>query len=160
MAATQSDRLGQLREGLGQLRGRLERLGQLREVIERPGRLREVTERLGQLRERLGQLRETFDRWREWAQRSRSTLIGLGLILVLLLIANAGADDYAGLAELAEREAELEFRLEEAKLRVESLERAVVLLQDDPMVLERLAREELGLVRPGDTIVVLPRTDN
>jgi len=34
------------------------------------------------------------------------------------------------------------------------------LLQDDSVVLERLAREELGLVRPGDTVVVLPQADN
>ena len=121
---------------------------------ERVGRWRE---HLGQWREHLERLRERVDRWREWTRRSLSTLIGLGLILVLLLIANAGAEDYSGLAELAEREAELEFELEEAKLRVESLRRAVVLLQDDPIVLERLAREELGLVRPGDRIVVLPR---
>ncbi len=118
-----------------------------------------MREHLGQWREHLERLRERIDRWREWTRRSLSTLIGLGLILVLLLIANAGAEDYSGLSELAEREAELEFEIEEAKLRVKSLRRAVVLLQDDPIVLERLAREELGLVRPGDRIVVLPRTD-
>ncbi len=108
--------------------------------------------------DRLGRLRGRFDRLREWTQRSLSTLIGLGLILILLLLANAGAEDYAGLAELAQRQTELEFELEEAARRVDSLRRTVVLLQDDPVVLERLAREELGLVRPGDTVVVLPRT--
>ena len=112
------------------------------------------------LPDRLGRLRKRVERWREWTQRSLSTLIGLGLILILLLLANAGTENYAELAELAEREAELEFELEEARQRVDGLRRTVVLLQDDPVVLERLAREELGLVRPGDTVVVLPRTDD
>ena len=110
--------------------------------------------------DRLGRLRKRLERWREWTQRSLSTLIGLGLILVLLLLAKAGTENYAELSELAEREAELEFELEEARQRVDGLRRTVVLLQDDPVVLERLAREELGLVRPGDTVVVLPRTDD
>ncbi len=110
--------------------------------------------------DRRGRLRERIDRWREWTQRSLPTLIGVGLILILLFLAKAGAENYSGLAELAEREAELEIELEEARLRVESLRRTAVLLQDDPVVLERLAREELGLVRPGDTVVVLPRADD
>lgn len=101
-----------------------------------------------------------MDHWREWAQRSLSTLIGVGLILALLLLARAGAENYSGLAVLAEREAELEMDLEEAGMRVESLRRDVTLMQDDPAALERLAREELGLVRPGDTVIVLPRTDD
>ncbi|MDE2921668.1 MAG: septum formation initiator family protein [Acidobacteriota bacterium] len=105
-------------------------------------------------------LRERVDRWRERAQRSLPTLIGVGLILALLFLARAGSESYAGLAELAEREAELEIDLEETRLRVERLRRTVELLQDDPVVLERLAREELGLVRPGDTVVVLPQTDD
>lgn len=110
--------------------------------------------------DRLGRLRERIERWLEWTQRSLPTLIGVGLIVVLLLLARAGADNYSGLAELAEREAELELELEEARQRVESLKGRVAQLQDDPVVLERLAREELGLVRPGDTVVVLPRTDD
>ena len=110
--------------------------------------------------DRRGRLRERIDRWLEWTQRSLPTLIGVGLIVVLLLLARAGADNYSGLAELAEREGELELELEEARQRVESLKGRVALLQDDPVVLERLAREELGLVRPGDTVVVLPRTDD
>ena len=89
------------------------------------------------------------------------TLIGVGLILALLFLARAGSESYAGLAELAEREAELEIDLEETRLRVDRLSpQGVELLQDDPVVLERLAREELGLVRPGDTVVVLPQTDD
>ena len=105
-------------------------------------------------------LLERLDRWREWAQRSLPTLIGVGLVVVLLLLARAGAENYSGLAELAEREAELELELEEARQRVDSLRSTVALLQDDPVMLERLAREELGLVRPGDTVVVLPPTDD
>jgi len=85
---------------------------------------------------------------------------GAGLSRGVLCHEREVTESYAGLAELAEREAELEIDLEETRLRVEQLRRTVELLQDDPVVLERLAREELGLVRPGDTVVVLPRTDD
>ncbi len=88
------------------------------------------------------------------------TLLFVGLLGVLFLLGRAGLESYSGLSELAEREAELKVDIEETRLRVERLERTVELLQDDPVVLERLAREELGFVRPGDTVVVLPPTDD
>ena len=55
-----------------------------------------------------------------------------------------------------EREAKLETRIEEARARLESLERRVELLRSDPVTLERLAREQRGLVMPDDLVVVLP----
>ncbi len=98
-----------------------------------------------------------FERSRERLQRSLPTLLGLGLLAALTYLAVAGAESYARLEMLAGREAELEIDLEETRLRVERLRRKVELLHDDPVMLERLAREELGLVRPDEVVVVLPR---
>jgi cell division protein FtsB len=39
----------------------------------------------------------------------------------------------------------------------ERLTRAITELRDDPAALERIAREELGLVRPGDRVLRFPR---
>ena len=40
----------------------------------------------------------------------------------------------------------------------ERLSRAISALQDDPAVIERIAREELGLVRPGERVLRFPRS--
>ena len=39
---------------------------------------------------------------------------------------------------------------------VEALQREVALLKEDPMARERIAREELGLARPGEVVFLLP----
>jgi cell division protein FtsB len=40
----------------------------------------------------------------------------------------------------------------------ERLSRAISELQEDPAVIERIAREELGLVRPGERVLRFPRS--
>src|SRR5262249_32157181 len=40
----------------------------------------------------------------------------------------------------------------------ERLSRVIVELQEDPAVIERIAREELGLVRPGERVLRFPRS--
>ncbi len=40
----------------------------------------------------------------------------------------------------------------------ERLSRAIAELHDNPAVIERIAREELGLVRPGERVLRFPRT--
>jgi cell division protein FtsB len=40
----------------------------------------------------------------------------------------------------------------------ERLSRAIAELRHDPSTIERLAREELGLVRPGERVLRFPRT--
>jgi len=40
----------------------------------------------------------------------------------------------------------------------ERLSRAIAELRDDPSVLERIAREELGLVRPGERVLRFPKS--
>jgi cell division protein FtsB len=74
----------------------------------------------------------------------------------MMLVTVAGLKSYRDLSIAQEREARLERRIEQASERVEILESRVELLRDDPATLERLAREQRGLVLPGDLVMVLP----
>jgi hypothetical protein len=50
----------------------------------------------------------------------------------------------------------LETRIAETKARSERLQVRIDRLKHDPGMLERLAREDLGMVRPGDLVIELP----
>lgn len=85
------------------------------------------------------------------------TLAVIGVVAVLLV--GAGIQSYGDLARARERQHELETRLEETRRRIESLEVRIERLREDPVLLERLAREELGLARPGERVIVLPEEE-
>ncbi len=86
-------------------------------------------------------------------------MLGLAVVLLLGLLAIAAVKSYRELASIHAREAELEARIEKTKRTIRDLEHRIALLDDDPLTLERLAREELGMVRPGDVVIVLPEDD-
>ena len=85
----------------------------------------------------------------------RSATVAAVLFLVLVL-AVAGAHSYRDLERARERRAKLEASIAATEARVEALERRIHRLKDDPLMLERLAREELGLARPGEVVIVVP----
>jgi cell division protein FtsB len=81
------------------------------------------------------------------------------LALAVLIVAAIGlgaARSYRDLAAARARAAVLESQIAGAEERVEALARRIERTRDDPATWERLAREELGLVRPGDIVVLLP----
>lgn len=86
---------------------------------------------------------------------ARALLLGAAGFFVLLVSA-AGWKSYRDLESSRQREAMLATRIVETQARVEELRRKVARLRDDPVALERMAREELGLVKPGDVVVVYP----
>jgi cell division protein FtsB len=49
-------------------------------------------------------------------------------------------------------------RIEVLRTEVRELEAEAQRLRDDPIAQERAIREDLGLARPGDVVVVLPRS--
>jgi len=63
-----------------------------------------------------------------------------------------------GFEELAEAEGERD-RLEQRKIElsnsIEEYETTLEALRTDPAAVESLARRELGMVRPGDTVILL-----
>ncbi len=87
------------------------------------------------------------------------SLFGALMFTGMMLVIVAGLKSYRDLSVAQDREARLETRIEEAYERVQALGSRVDLLRDDPATLERLAREERGLVLPDDLVLVLPAGD-
>lgn len=82
--------------------------------------------------------------------------LGVAIASFVALLAIAGVQSYRDLAAAHAREAELEHEIEAAEERIGRLGERLDRLESDPLTLERLAREELGLVKPGDVVIVLP----
>ncbi len=83
------------------------------------------------------------------------------MVGLLLLLAVAGLKSFRDLESARERQRGLERRIEETRRSNRQLKRRIEFLADDPATLERLAREQLGMVRAGDVVIVLsqePRT--
>jgi cell division protein FtsB len=79
----------------------------------------------------------------------------LGLLLAAALLGDQGA------LSLWRLQAEVESLHRDVKAlesENERLSRAITDLRHDPSSIERLAREELGLVRPGERVLRFPRT--
>ena len=78
---------------------------------------------------------------------------------LLALVATAGFRSAGNLESARAQESNLRAEIDQAQLRIEALESRLSRLDEDPATLERLAREELGMVRPGDVVIVLPPDD-
>ena len=89
----------------------------------------------------------------------RSVTVAAVLFLVVLL-GMVGARSFKDLERARGRQAELQEKIEETEIRIEALDRRIRRLRSDPLLVERLAREELGLAREGDVIFVLPRGES
>lgn len=86
----------------------------------------------------------------------RALLLGACAVVFVILVL-AGYDGSRDLARLKSREAQLEARLRKTEASVSALRDRISRLRSDPYMLERVAREELGLSRPGEIVVILPR---
>ncbi|HEV2847209.1 MAG TPA: septum formation initiator family protein, partial [Thermoanaerobaculia bacterium] len=86
-------------------------------------------------------------------------VLGATVLLVLALLAIAALKSYRDLEAAIARERLLETRIAETRERSGKLRSRVERLREDPGMLEKLAREDLGLVRPGDVIIALPDPD-
>lgn len=87
-------------------------------------------------------------------------VLGATVLLVLALLAIAALKSSRDLEAARARERSLETRIAETSARSEKLRTRIERLKHDPGMLERLAREDLGLVRPGDVIIELPDPGN
>ncbi|HVO59120.1 MAG TPA: septum formation initiator family protein [Dongiaceae bacterium] len=90
-----------------------------------------------------------------WAQYGRPVL--LLCVFALLLHDIFGAHGYLAMrrtrAEIAKTQSELD-RLNKEN---EKLAEQVTRLKSDPKLIESIARDELGLAKPGDTVVKIPQ---
>ena len=81
---------------------------------------------------------------------------GLGLGIAMLIV-NAIVGENGYLAGVRTRRAQAAAAASVAKLRYDNMQMADLArrLKDDPAALEDAARRELGLVRPGETLVIV-----
>jgi cell division protein FtsB len=83
-------------------------------------------------------------------------VLGLSVILFVAVLGIAAWRSYHDLSAARQREKLLETRIEETRGRIDELHGRIERLRSDPGTLERRAREDLGMVRPGDVIIELP----
>ena len=85
-------------------------------------------------------------------------LLAVVALVLLALLAAAGLKSRQDLLQARSREADLTARVSDTEARIAALRRRIARLKDDPVLLETIAREDLGLVRPGDVVVVYPES--
>jgi cell division protein FtsB len=98
----------------------------------------------------------------ERLRRLRLAAIGLFLCLVFVGSALAAVFGDSGFLDLRRRHREIEEltkEVERRKAQVSALDLHVKRLQTDPAAIERIAREDLGLVAPGEITFLLPREE-
>lgn len=84
------------------------------------------------------------------------TVLAVAVALLLLLLGFAGLKSYQDLEAARRQERRLRQEIATSREQIETLEERVRLLEDDPVTLERLAREELWMARPDDVVILLP----
>ena len=75
-------------------------------------------------------------------------------LLVLLVVASLGT--YRDLEAARERQQSLQQQIDATAEANAQLGSRIRRLQDDPVILERVAREQYRMIRPGDVVIVLP----
>ena len=83
-------------------------------------------------------------------------VLGATVLLVFALLAIAALKSNRDLQAARATERTLTAKIAATRASSERLKLRIDRLRHDPGMLERLAREDLGLVRPGDMIVELP----
>ena len=97
-------------------------------------------------------------------RRRRLRLAAFGLFLSLVFVGSSLAAVFgdSGFLDLRRRHREIEEltkEVERRKAEVAALDTHVKRLQTDPTAVERIAREDLGLVAPGEITFLLPRDE-
>ena len=93
---------------------------------------------------------------RDARPRPFRSLLSALVVFLLLVLATAALKGWRDLDRARAREAELHEKIAGTEQRIESLRARIRDLKDDPATLERIAREDLGLVHPNDVVLVLP----
>jgi cell division protein FtsB len=94
-------------------------------------------------------------------ERRRVLISGTLFTLLCMLLVNAVLGENGYLATLAARRDEAALLARRSRLRMENyeLQQAARRLTSDPAALEETARRELGLLRPGETLLVIRDID-
>ncbi len=88
----------------------------------------------------------------------RPSWLVAGVLTLLLVVAGLGDRGVLQLWRLRGEIETLHREVQTLEAENERLARAIADLHDNPEVIERIAREELGLVRPGERVLRFPRS--
>lgn len=88
--------------------------------------------------------------------RPLRSLLSAVVVFLALLLATFGLKGWQDVARVRARARALESGIAASESRIAELRARIERLKDDPLTLERMAREELGLVSPDDVVIVLP----
>jgi len=87
----------------------------------------------------------------------RRRALALGAVAALMLsLAGFGVSGFLKVSRLMQEVQALERDLATLRTRSETLGRAIECLRSDPLCIEQSAREDLGMVREGETILKFP----
>ena len=89
-------------------------------------------------------------------QRKYPPVLAAVVVALLVLLGVASLGSYRDLQAAEHRQELLEEKIEASRKRNEALTRRIQRLQDDPLAIERLAREHYRMMYPGDVVIVLP----
>jgi len=90
--------------------------------------------------------------------RPLRSIAGAVVALMVVALAVAGLKSWRDYEEARAREARLRATIGATEERIEALRKRIERLQDDPATLDRVAREDLGLVRQDEVVIVVPET--
>ena len=82
---------------------------------------------------------------------------GAGLLVFLIGLAVVGERSISRFWSLREEVERTQREIQRLEAENEELSRTVDRLRDDPSVIEQIAREELGMVKPGEKVLRFPR---
>jgi cell division protein FtsB len=88
-------------------------------------------------------------------RRKAATLASIILVVALVVGSLFGDRGFLQLMRQQQRAETLARELEELRVENRRLASEIVALRSDPRAIERLAREELGLSRPGETVFLI-----
>jgi cell division protein FtsB len=87
-------------------------------------------------------------------------VLGASVLLFLAVLGIAGVKSSHDLDAARQRKLMLETRIHSTETEIDRLRNRIERLRSDPGLLERHAREDLGMVRPGDVVIELPIEGN
>jgi cell division protein FtsB len=87
---------------------------------------------------------------------SLRAVLGAAVLFFSVLLVFASVKSHRDLVAAREHQRGLERTIHDTRERIEVLRGRIDRLRRDPDTLERLAREELGMVKPNDVVIVLP----
>lgn len=95
-----------------------------------------------------------------WDQKTlrRNAILGLALLSIILVVHEIfGQNGYLAMRRQAEEVKARKVEIQKLKQENQQLEHQVKALKTDPEAIEKLAREQMHMARPGEIIYTLPQ---